>query len=188
EDVEGYDIRRLAESVARYAEELQRRSGATVTVFDVGGGKRPSQLDDEVRSGSIECILSDVSQRLSGVRALFLEPGQALATPCEAVLAVVLEVRRSQGTVSEIVVDAGFPELPQIKTFPHRFFLLGNGKPRLLGEGRGRILGRTCLEQDVLHDAAGLDDCREGDAIAIADAGAYDASMAFRFARGRRAE
>lgn len=134
----------------------------------------------------LDRLLRTVSERLRYVRSVFLEPGLALTASSEAVLAKILEVRRSPEGVGEIIIDAGFPELPQIGTFAHRIFLWREGKPRLSRPGRGRILGNTCLEYDVLGQGIDLDACSVGDMVAIADAGAYDASMSFRFARGRR--
>ncbi len=186
QDYGDYDFLGLAETVAGYAAELERRSGALVTIFDAGGGRRPCEFDDEVRRGTFDRLISLVGDRLEHLRAIVLEPGQALATPCEAVIGTILEVRHSQRRVMEIVVDVGFPDLPQVRTFTHRIFHVTGGKPRIARPGHGRILGHTCLEYDVLREDIDLDGCRVGDTIAIADAGAYDASMSFPFARGRR--
>jgi len=186
QDYGGYDFHGLAEAVAGYGAELERRSGAVVSIFDAGGGKRPSAFDDEVRRGALDSLISLVRARLEHVRTIILEPGQALATSCEALIAPILEVRRSHDGVTEVVVDAGYPDVPQIRTFPHRIFQFSGDKPRLARPGGGRVLGHTCLEYDVLGEGIDLDGLRAGDSIAIADAGAYDASMSFQFARGRR--
>jgi diaminopimelate decarboxylase len=83
-----------------------------------------------------------------------------------------------------VVVDAGYPDVPQIGTFPHRVLALVDGGVRLLPPGNDRILGCTCLEYDVIRDGVRLPARIDRlQAIVVADAGAYDTSMSFDFAR-----
>jgi diaminopimelate decarboxylase len=54
-----------------------------------------------------------------------------------------------------------------------------------LGGGKARLLGRICMETDVLASDLELpDSLQPGDRLVIGDAGAYDASMAYNFGRG----
>jgi len=51
--------------------------------------------------------------------------------------------------------------------------------------GTGRVLGRTCMETDVLHAGLRLPaDVHAGDVLVITDVGAYDTSKSYRFGRG----
>lgn len=186
EDYGSYTFRTLAEAAVDWATEVERRSGARVVVLDVGGGKRPCELDDVISNGDFEWLQAHSRSRLPHIRAILAEPGQAIVTSCETVIARILEVRRTNGRVEEVVIDAGYPELPQLRSFQHRIFLLSAENVRALGKGGGRIVGRTCLEYDVVASNADLEGCGVNDAIAVADAGAYDASMAFIFAQGSR--
>ena len=186
EDYGGYVFRTLVQAVVERAQELERYSGAQIIVFDAGGGKRPDEFDRAISSGELEWLEEHIIRALPHVRSVLLEPGQAIVTSSEAVLARVLEVRRREGEVCEVVVNAGFPEMPQIGTFPHRMFWIGAGAVRSLTRGSGRIIGRTCLEYDVLAKDVDLSGIDEGDLLAVADTGAYDASMSFDFAGGRR--
>ncbi len=176
-------FRSVAASVIRTAAELERAADSALTVFDVGGGKRPDEMEAALADGEFEWLEREVRTALPRVRLIIAEPGQALATPCAALVAAILETR-GRGSRSEIVVDAGYPDLPQIGTFEHRFFVMERGSVSRLGPGGGRIVGRTCLEYDVLATNLNLEACVAGAAIAVADCGAYDASMAFDFARG----
>ena len=54
-----------------------------------------------------------------------------------------------------------------------------------LPPGDGRVLGCTCMEEDVVKKHVSVAGVQEGDLLAICDAGAYDSSMAFSFAKGR---
>jgi diaminopimelate decarboxylase len=55
-----------------------------------------------------------------------------------------------------------------------------------MARGKARILGRLCMEDDILapnvHPRA---DIAEGELLAICDAGAYESSMAYTFGRGK---
>jgi diaminopimelate decarboxylase len=124
-----------------------------------------------------------VQQRLPDVRELLIEPGQELDFSLEALVAPILEVR--SGNPCEIVIDAGRPDFPAIDKTPHRLFLLRDERAALLSSGCDRVLGRTCLEDDVVGTVSLPAGVRCGDAIVVADIGAYDASMRYAFAQGR---
>lgn len=176
--------RAVAEWAAAAAQQLQAAAATPVVVFDVGGGKRPHELDDAIAAGDFAWLESCICSSLTQVRTIVCEPGQALVQSLEAVVAPVLEVRRSQHSC-EVVVDGGYPDLPQIATFAHRIFHWSDGTLSPVSAfGPTRILGRTCLEYDVIADTADLQHCTVGDAIVICYAGAYDSSMAFTFAHG----
>lgn len=163
--------------------ELERRSGVPVVAFDIGGGWEPAALDAALVSDG-PWLLATLPGRLSQVREVVFEPGQSIATPVEALLTRVVEIRRRTQRC-EIIVDAGYPDLPQMQTYAHRIFTARPNGWELLGRGRDRIAGRTCLEYDIIAaDVALPEDMREGDDVLVADCGSYDASMAFRFARG----
>lgn len=177
--------RDLVEAALELAVELQRAGGARAVCFDVGGGKVPEEFDASARGGDFRWLHSRAVDALPDLETILAEPGQALATPCEAVVAPVLEVRRRGGN-TDLVVDAGYPDLPQIESYVHRLYLARGSELRAIERGGScRIVGRTCLEYDLLAADARLEDAAPGDAIVVADAGAYDASMRFAFARGR---
>jgi len=184
QDYGGRSFVEIVEDVLAMARDLEKAAGVPLTVFDVGGGKRPAEFDEAIAAGEFEWLQQRVARALPQVTTLIAEPGQALATSCEGVAARVLEVRYAGGAVAEIVLDAGFADVPQIATYPHRFFLIDGDRVSRIPAGDARIIGRTCLEYDILAKDLALDDCRVGDIVAIADCGAYDASMSFEFARG----
>jgi diaminopimelate decarboxylase len=177
--------RSLVHATVALAVRYERESGARVVAFDIGGGKRPEEFDQAIEAGDFDWLQSFVAAALPGVTRIFAEPGQALATPLEAVFARILEVRQHGGKV-DIVIDAGYPDLPQLQTFTHRLFIRSaRGLTPISHNGSSCILGRTCLEYDIIAQNVTLpEDLAVGDRIVIADCGAYDASMRFAFARG----
>lgn len=184
EDFKGRSWRQIVADALEFARTLERRCSVRVTAFDVGGGKTPVEFDQAIAAGDFAWLLRESLSALPYAHAVFAEPGQAVVTPGAFVCAPVLEIRREGGR-TDVVVDAGYPDLPQITTFPHRALAIIDGEPRLLHQGSDRILGCTCLEYDVIRNdialPASLDRLQ---AIVIADAGAYDTSMGFEFARG----
>jgi diaminopimelate decarboxylase len=124
--------------------------------------------------------------RLPGLARFFVEPGKAIAQPTMALVTTVLEVRRNGDKVTEAVVDAAISDLPMAPFYPHRVYARAeDGQWKALA-GRGdRLLGRICMETDILaSDLALPDSLQAGDQLVIGDAGAYDASMSYNFGRG----
>lgn len=164
-----------------WAALLEAASGRPVAALDLGGGFHPNDLDKLPFAD----IAAFARERLPGLEEIYAEPGRAVTQQTMAVVTSILDVRRKDGAVFEVVVDACIAELPLAAVHPHRTFLARGGTLTPLARGNCRVLGRICMEDDVV--AAGLalsDDVREGDRLIICDAGAYDRSMSYDFGRG----
>jgi diaminopimelate decarboxylase len=93
----------------------------------------------------------------------------------------------SDARPTEAVVDGSIAELPMHAFQPHRILCrdAATGEWRPLGRGKTRLMGRLCMEHDVvawnveLPEGAGA-----GDLLVFCDAGAYDRSMSYVFGRG----
>ncbi|MBD0319464.1 MAG: hypothetical protein ICV87_03970, partial [Gemmatimonadetes bacterium] len=86
----------------------------------------------------------------------------------------------------EAVVDAAISDLPMAPFYPHRVYRRSRqGEWEGVPGGRDRLVGRICMETDILASDLMLPDgLGAGDRLVIGDAGAYDASMAYNFGRG----
>ncbi|MFM8551133.1 MAG: hypothetical protein ACKOCD_02295, partial [Nitrospiraceae bacterium] len=148
------------------------------------GGWHPDDWTDFL-SRELPKLAEAARRHVPGIRRIILEPGKALSQPSMCLLTRVLEVRRSR-TSAEVVIDGSIAELPDVRSHPHHVVSLGQaGAPTLWGSGRDRILGRLCMEFDILSDAVQIPRrLRAGDLIAYKNAGAYDASMAYSFGTG----
>jgi len=186
EDFHGATWRDVAGDVLRRAAALQARAGAHVVGFDAGGGWTPDEFD-ETFAADIGWLVDRLATELPACTTVIVEPGQAVCTPSEALLTRVLEVRR-RGERREVIVDAGYPDWPQMHAYVHGFFAWRAGGWTPLGRGADRLGGRTCLEYDVIDGLRFPDDVAEGDALMIVGTGSYDRSMAFDFARGTTAD
>jgi diaminopimelate decarboxylase len=95
--------------------------------------------------------------------------------------------------VSECVADACIAELPLSAGAIRPVYLFrraggvpgGEGRLTRLQPGKARILGRICMEDDILAGSLDLpSDLREGDLIVFGNAGGYERSMSYGFGRG----
>ena len=169
------------------AADLERRTRRRIATLDVGGGWTPKQWD-EVASHGFERIVRPAA-RFPELQQLVVEPGKALVQESMVVACTVLQVIRDADTLPcEVVVDGSIAELPVLYWHPHRIGRLVSGtsnRVKVFSRGGGRVLGRLCMEADVLaEDAAIPADVAPGDRLVILDAGAYDASMSYSFGRG----
>jgi diaminopimelate decarboxylase len=173
------------QSVLHWAEAIQEGIGRPVRCLDTGGGWFPDDFDRELLP-RLEELAGAAVERLPRLAHFFVEPGKAIAQPTMALVTTVLEVRRNGDDVTEAVVDAAISDLPMAPFYPHRVYVRSaDGRWEALG-GRGdRLLGRICMETDILASSLALPDTlRAGDQLVIGDAGGYDASMSYNFGRG----
>lgn len=170
---------------------LWRGSIATFDTLDLGGGFpiRPAgepSPDPERFARELPALLDAVPTDRRPTR-LAIEPGRALVARAGWLVARVLHVRDRAGR--QVILDAGMTELirPALYGARHPILALTSlGHPVELGSGsddRGRtppeptrVEGPICESTDALgtHD---LPQLRRGDLVAIADAGAYAASL-----------
>ncbi len=174
------------EAMVHFARSLQLLAKRPVTVLDVGGGWSPGDLEATLPT-ILERDLGLVRSQLPDLRTVIAEIGKGIAQPTFALASRVIEVRERDGHVDEVVVDASIAELPEARSFPHRVAYRPSAARGWLGlpKGDGRVLGRLCMEDDVLAENVAIPhELKRDDIIVFADAGAYDHSMAYEFGRG----
>lgn len=179
----------IYQSIIRWAQAIESVAGVRIRCVDVGGGWTPESWKTEFMS-KLKNELLNTLNKLKNLEIVIMEPGKALVQSSKALAARIIEVRHSSSedeAVKEIVVDASIAELPEALYRPHRILLFDQTKKEfyLLGTGRSRILGRLCMEADVLAEDVQLPEhVKPGDLLIFLDAGAYDHSMSYRFGRG----
>ena len=173
-------------AMLQLAKSIEETSERKIECLDIGGGWFPDDWTSELEP-HFEHVLSWITELLPSVKQLILEPGRALAQPTMALAMQVLEVRRQQSQVKEVVVDGSITELPKIDEYPHRILLLHvkTNRWQYLGRGEAQITGRLCMENDFLATNIGLpENIDVGDFLIVNDAGAYDKSMSYTFGHG----
>lgn len=176
----------LFESMLRWCGSIEALSGRLIEILDVGGGWFPEDL--QKNSGEkFRKAIALVPEFLPNVRRIFSEPGKALAQPSMAVAMQILEIRNFNGGWSEVVVDGSIAELPMYFFYPHRILCqdADSGAWKSLNRGKAQLLGRLCMEHDIVASNVGLPETAQvGDILVFCDAGAYDRSMSYVFGRG----
>ena len=150
----------------------------------MGGGWAPEDFDEAAQDQLLR-LAGHARAKFGDAVEIMIEPGKALSQPSQAVLARVVHVRRGVGGFREAILDAGIGDVPQLAAHPHRLAVARGGEISALEPGRDRLLGPLCMEGDMLAEGVHLpNDLAVGELVAICDAGAYDASMAFALGQG----
>ena len=174
----------------QWARALAESAGKPVRCLDIGGGWFPDDFSEEFLP-KLPAAVKHAKSVLPELGNVIIEPGKALAQPSMALLTRVLEVRRSHPNCEDdsvdLVVDASIADLPLAARYPHRMVALDGNDSQIEGARQtARILGRNCMESDIIASRALLPkEICPGHLIAILDVGAYDASMSYEFAGGR---
>ncbi|HVF28293.1 MAG TPA: ATP-grasp domain-containing protein [Pyrinomonadaceae bacterium] len=176
----------LYESMLRWCRSIETLAGREIECLDVGGGWFP----DDWHQGSADRFAGAVHRAqnfLPHVEEVISEPGKAMAQPTMALAMRLLEFDETQREIKEAVVDGSIAELPMHFFQPHRILHRDarTREWRPLRRGQTQLLGRLCMEHDVVASDVELPEgARVGDVLIFCDAGAYDRSMSYVFGRG----
>lgn len=179
------------DSLVAWARAIEESVSRSFSVIDLGGGYHP----DDLEAMPWDLITTYLHKNLPRLERIMIEPGRAVSQNAMAVVSSVLDIRRNgvrkgekgtQGGISEVVLDSCIAELPLIAAYPHRFFLRkSDGSFVKLEKGATKVLGRICMEDDILSPGLAMPESLQiGDKIIIGDAGAYERSMSYEFGRG----
>ena len=180
----------LFEAMLRWCASIEAIGGRRIQCLDMGGGWAPDDWQRSLTDNRFELAVSRIAELLPHVREVISEPGKALAQSSMALAMRILEIQDSVHGVSEergIVVDGSIAELPMHFVHPHRILhQSAEGGPwQTVGRGKTQLLGRLCMEHDVVATNVELpDSAKAGDMLVFCDAGAYDKSMSYVFGHG----
>ncbi len=176
----------LFESVLKWCSSIEALSGRIIQVLDVGGGWFPDDWQDDSDAHFAKAV-AKVQEYLPHVQQIISEPGKALAQPSMALAMRILEIQDFSGAATDVVVDGSIAELPMYFLHPHRILYQNarTGMWQSLGRGKAHLLGRLCMENDIVASNVNVPmDAEPGDLLVFCDAGAYDRSMSYAFGRG----
>lgn len=176
----------LYESMLRWCRSLETLTGRRVEMLDIGGGWFPDDWHED-SSEQFAAAIASARAYLPHVAQLISEPGKALAQPSMALAMRLLEILETDGETQEAVVDGSIAELPMHFFQPHRILRRDaqTGALQPLRRGKTQLLGRLCMEHDIVATNVELPEAaRPGDVLIFCDAGAYDRSMSYVFGRG----
>ncbi len=179
------------EAVAALIRELEA-DGIQIKFVDAGGGLGidyqgfASTFDP---AGEIAKYAEAVESALKGLEVrLLLEPGRFLVAQAGALLARVLFVKRN-GTKTFVITDAGMNDLIRPALYRAYHEILPVVPDPLAQTGVFDIVGPVCETGDFFARDREMRRVKEGDLVAILDAGAYGMSLSSNYnSRPRPAE
>ena len=180
-----------ADRVAALVREL-REDGLEITSVDVGGGLgieyheehkfRPKEKIQQYADALIKAV-----QPLGGIR-LLLEPGRFLVAQAGALVARVLYIKKN-GEKTFVITDAGMNDLIRPALYQAHHEILPVLKRQGVRRAPVDIVGPVCETGDFFARDRELPQMREGDLVAVLDAGAYGMSLSSNYnTRPRPAE
>lgn len=174
---------KLVRALLDIVHTFEAQSPVTIQTLDFGGGWTPQEFQ-ETLAEPLRQVCMDADRLLPNLERILLEPGKALARDSAGLLTEVVEVR-SYGNHREVIVDAAISDLPRASDRPHPVLLNQNGEWVRIRTGGDKLLGRICLETDVLADGLHFpSSISAGDRLVILEAGAYNTSMSYEFGKG----
>jgi diaminopimelate decarboxylase len=184
------ELQPFRDSVERSAglvEELQAR-GFDIRYFNIGGGLGIRYKDEEAPTPKdlVEKIRPTLQRLQNKPVKILCEMGRFVSGAAGVLLTGVV-YRKTSGEKDFIVADAGMNDLlrPSLYDAHHEVLpVRDNG-----AVARADLVGPVCESGDYLARDRDLPDAREGDVLAVMDAGAYGFSMASNYnSRPRPAE
>jgi len=168
---------RTLETLGEAARELKQ-----VEVINLGGGLGVPDRADELPLDltALDLGLKKLKQDLIRPVQVWLEPGRYLVSEAGVLVARVNQTK-GKGDVRYVGVATGMNSLirPALYGAWHEIVNLSRlGEP---GDQVYNVVGPICETGDILGLDRLLPECREGDLILIANAGAYGAAMASRY-------
>ena len=180
-----------AERVAKLVADL-RRDGHVITHMDLGGGLgieygAEAEFDPGVQMERYAQALLEAASKVPEI-TLLVEPGRFVVGQAGALVTRVL-YRKKNGAKNFVIVDAGMNDLirPALYQAHHEIVPVTprRGAKKLVAD----VVGPVCETGDFFARDREIESVREGDLLAILDAGAYGVSLSSNYnSRMRPAE
>jgi diaminopimelate decarboxylase len=174
------------DAVAALIRELAS-DGIHIKFVDAGGGLGIDYQSTFDPATAINKYAAEIDRALAGLEVkLLLEPGRFLIAQAGALLTRVVNVKRN-GAKTFVITDAGMNDLirPALYQAHHEIWPVSpSGKPTVVD-----VVGPVCETGDFFARDRQMPAVKEGDLVAILDAGAYGMSQTSNYnTRPRPAE
>ncbi len=164
-------------------------------IIDFGGGfgipyhkyENQARFDLQTFSRLLNETLSDWANAYNYHGKFYLEPGRYIAAECGVVLGTVYNTK-TNGTKPYVGTDLGFNVLarPMLYDSFHDVEIYRNNAQKNMEELEQTIVGNICESGDIIARNRVLPVLREGDIVAMLDAGAYGFSMSSNYTQRLR--
>jgi len=170
--------------------KIEEKLGLKLEVMDIGGGVGiPYKPDDKPMD--VEAYAREICTRIKGecsARTVAIEPGRYIIADTTVLLTTVVDVKETPEK-KFAGVDAGFNTLLRPAFYGSYHHVAVANKFGMEGKNMYDVVGPICETGDFIAKDRLLPILREGDLIAVYDAGAYGFSMSSSYnMRGRPRE
>ena len=162
--------------------QIKEELGIDLEFIDFGGGLgvpyKPQEEECDVENLAAE--LTDMILQETDVKKVFLEPGRYIVCDSTILLARCTDVKDA-GTKKYVGTDAGFNTLIRPAFYDSYHYVALANKFNKACTAKYDVVGPICETGDyIAHDRI-LPDPKEGDVVAIYNAGAYGFSMSSNY-------
>lgn len=156
--------------------------GIDLEFIDMGGGigvpYKPNE--EEMDVGELAMNLTDMILEETDVKTLVIEPGRYIVCDSTVLLATVNDVKDA-GTKKYVGTDAGFNTLIRPAMYDSYHYVALANKFGKACTDKYDVVGPICESGDYLAHDRVLPDPKEGDIVAVYNAGAYGFSMSSNY-------
>lgn len=156
--------------------------GIDLEFIDMGGGigvpYKPNE--EEMDVGELAMNLTDMILEETDVKTLIIEPGRYIVCDSTVLLATVNDVKDA-GTKKYVGTDAGFNTLIRPAMYDSYHYVALANKFGKACTDKYDVVGPICESGDYLAHDRVLPDPKEGDIVAVYNAGAYGFSMSSNY-------
>ena len=178
--------------VAKLVERL-RDAGHTIRYVDAGGGLGIPYTAEEAENFDFQAKMraygDAITNAVSGLKVhLLLEPGRSIVGPCGILISRVM-YQKQNGSKRFTIVDAAMNDLIRPSLYKAHHEIVPLQCSNVDAQMKFDVVGPICETGDFFARDRELPILREGDYVAILDAGAYGMSLASNYnTRPRAAE
>jgi diaminopimelate decarboxylase/aspartate kinase len=152
-----------------------------IEAINIGGGLGVPARPDEapLDLAALDACLAEIKQAYPQFQ-LWMEPGRYLVAESGVLLARVNQTKR-KGDYCYVGVDTGMNSLIRPALYEAWHEIVNLTRHGETADTLYQVVGPICESGDVLGSNRRLPECREGDLLLIAQAGAYGATMASQY-------
>lgn len=152
-----------------------------IETINIGGGLGVPTRSDEapLDLAALDACLNEIKQAYPQFQ-LWMEPGRYLVAEAGVLLARVTQTKR-KGEYHYVGVDAGMNSLIRPALYEAWHEIVNLTRAGDTADTLYQVVGPICESGDVLGTNRRLPECRDGDVVLIAQAGAYGATMASHY-------
>lgn len=152
-----------------------------IEAINIGGGLGVPARHDETALdlAALDACLSEIKQAYPQFQ-LWLEPGRYLVAEAGVLLARVTQTKR-KGDYHYVGIDTGMNSLLRPALYDAWHEIVNLTRSDEAADLLYQVVGPICESGDVLGSNRRLPECRGGDVLLIAQAGAYGATMASHY-------